>query len=119
MEMILRMTARLLQSVVLVAAIFVFAQPSSATTFWIAADGTIIRATSDPAASPPGAVTSTEIAPESGKQTWNFGTGAWNAPPAPPDPGMTVEDLWEVLRGKGVVTDADVPGDRRRPPRRP
>ena len=36
-----------------------------------------------------------------------------------PNPEMTAEDLWEVLRGKGTVTDADVPGDRRQPPRRP
>lgn len=31
---------------------------------------------------------------------------------------MSAEDLWEVLRAKGVVVDEDVPGDRRQPPRR-
>lgn len=34
-------------------------------------------------------------------------------------PPMTIEELWEVLRSKGTVTDVDVPADRRQPPRRP
>jgi len=36
-------------------------------------------------------------------------------------PTMSVEDLWEVLRNKTppILTNADLPGDRRRPPRRP
>lgn len=60
------------------------------TTFWIDAQGTLLRATSDPNAQPPDAVTSTEIAPESGKQKWN-GTG-WNpAPPPPPDPDIALD----------------------------
>ena len=32
-------------------------------------------------------------------------------------PPMDAENLWEVLRAKGVVADADVPADRRQPPR--
>ena len=87
------------------------------TTFWIDNVGSFIRATSDPTAQPPGAVTSTEIAPESGKQKWN-GTD-WDSLPPVPNPPMDAEDVWEALKGKGVVTDADVPTDRRRPPGRP
>lgn len=87
------------------------------TTFWIDAQNNLIKATSDPNASPDGAVTSMEIAPESGRQKWN-GTG-WDAPPPAPAPAMSAEDLWEVLRGLGTVTDADLPADRRQPPRRP
>lgn len=30
-------------------------------------------------------------------------------------PPLNVEDVWEVLKIKGVVTDADVPADRRQP----
>ena len=30
-------------------------------------------------------------------------------------PPMDAEDVWEVLKTKGVVTDADVPADRRQP----
>jgi len=56
------------------------------TTFWMRADGTLILATSDSKAEPPDAVASTEIAPESGRQTWDFNAQKWNPlPPAPPD----------------------------------
>jgi len=89
------------------------------TTFWIDAQGSLIKATSDPDAQPAGAVTSTEIGPESGRQKWN-GTG-WDSPPPAPVPAMTAEDVWEVLRNMTppLVTDADLPADRRQPPRRP
>ena len=83
------------------------------TTFWIDGAGDLIRATSDPDAQPPGAVTSTEIAPESGKQKWN-GTG-WDPLPPAPKPRMDAEDVWRALRTKGTVTDADVPPTRRLP----
>jgi len=48
--------------------------------------------------------------------TWN-GT-LFIKPPALPVllPAMNVEDIWEVLRTKGVVVDADVPAGRRQPP---
>lgn len=42
------------------------------TTFWINADNRLIKATSDPNAAPVGAVTSTEIPPDSPRlQTWD------------------------------------------------
>ena len=115
--MILQITGYMLRTVALAAILCVFVQPSSATTFWIDADGTLIRATSDPSASPPSAVTSTEIAPESGRQKWN-GT-SWGPLPPAPKPPMDAEDVWEALKAKGLVTDADVPPDRRLPPRQP
>ena len=34
-------------------------------------------------------------------------------------PSMSAEDMWEVLRSKGIVTDADIPSDRRLPPPKP
>lgn len=34
-------------------------------------------------------------------------------------PVMSVEEMWEVLRSIGIITDANVPADRRQPPRRP
>lgn len=40
----------------------------------------------------------------------------WDALP-PEKPPMDAEVVWEVLRAKGMVTDADVPADRRQPPR--
>lgn len=40
---------------------------------------------------------------------------AGHVPPAAPKPVMNVEDLWNVLRTKGVVADSDVPAGRRRP----
>ena len=87
------------------------------TTFWIRADGTLILTTSDPDAEPPDAATSTEVAPESGRQVWD---GAkWGPVPPPEKPPMDAEDLWNVMKGKGMVTDADVPGDRRQPPTLP
>ena len=44
---------------------------------------------------------------------------AAHVPPTREPPVMNAEDIWEVLRVKALVTDADVPADRRRPPRRP
>ena len=42
------------------------------TTFWIDAGGRLLSATSDPDATPPGAVTSTELPPDSARhQTWD------------------------------------------------
>lgn len=62
------------------------------TTVWIRADGTQIHSTSDPAAEPPGAATSTEIAPESGKQVWNFTSKTWKPlPPPPPSPNSLLD----------------------------
>lgn len=50
------------------------------TTFWIDTNGRLIGATSDPEAVPAGAVTSTEISPESAKhQTWDGAVWVANA----------------------------------------
>lgn len=73
------------------------------TTFHIDANGNQLRATSDPDAVIPGAVTKTQIAPESGKQRWN-GTG-WDALPValPEDTALTLEDVERLLRAVGVT----------------
>lgn len=68
------------------------------TTFHIDSDGRLIRATSDPDAVVEGAVETTDIAPESGRQKWN-GTG-WDAlPPVDPaDTPSTPDDLIDMLK---------------------
>lgn len=99
------------------------------TTFWIRADGTIIHATSDPDARPPDAETSTEIAPESGEQIWDFTTGVWNPPPAPTyrelrrldyedelgDIGDTIDVLATemAVRGASVTTEFETQKTKR------
>ena len=69
------------------------------TTFHIDSDGRLIRATSDPDVIVEGAVQTTDIAPESGRQKWN-GTG-WDAlPPVDPaDTPTTMGDLIAMLKG--------------------
>lgn len=62
------------------------------TTFWIRTDGTLIRATSDSEAEPSDAVTSTETAPESGKQIWDFNAQRWKPLPPPPSSRNSVLD---------------------------
>jgi len=69
------------------------------TTFWVDATGRLIGATSDPAATPVGAVDSTETAPDSAKhQTWN-GT-SWVDDPDRVDAEQAKVDL-SALRGAG------------------
>jgi hypothetical protein len=82
------------------------------TTFWIDAQGNLIKATSDPNAAPPGAVTSTTVAPESGRQKWD-GTKWLPAPAEVRDADL--KDVWGVLKAKGLVTDGDLPADRTPP----
>lgn len=84
------------------------------TTFHIDKDGKLLRATSDPKARVPGAVLKTEIAPQSGKQTW-LGD-RWSDPPpavrreAPPEPaGATVAQLRdEVAAVRQALIDVGV-----------
>ena len=60
------------------------------TTFHIDVDGKVLVATSDPDAVIPGAVIKTDIAPASGRDTWD-GEKWLPAPPLPPPPLTAVE----------------------------
>ena len=83
------------------------------TTFWIDAAGNLIKATSDPDAQPPGAVTSTTVEPENGRQKWN-GTG-WDLAP-PVEQEASLGDVWGALKGKfPQLTDADLPAGKKPP----
>lgn len=67
------------------------------TTYHIDVNGALLKATSDPDAIVPGAVTKTTIAPESGRQLWN---GTEWGPVQPLDPAitpLTPEDIERLL----------------------
>lgn len=52
------------------------------TKFWVRADGRYLRSTDDSRTSFPGAVEGITVAPESGRQVWDFTARAWG--PVPP-----------------------------------
>jgi hypothetical protein len=72
------------------------------TTFHIDVNGNLLRATSDPDVIIPNAVTTTLIAPISGKAKWN-GAG-WDEPVIDlGDTMLNIEDIERLLRALGAT----------------
>lgn len=83
------------------------------TRYFVEADGTYIggfdvEADDLPGLLPAGAVEIPE-APEHAAQLWNFATSTFNPPPAPERRPLTADELFDVLKTKGVLVESDRP----------